>query len=205
MNYKNIIGILAAVIGFIGYIPYFRDILLKKTKPHLFSWFIWTLISGIAFFAQMNEGAGSGAWVVGLSSIICFSIGVLALFQGERKITTPDWIALSGAIIGLTLWQVTSNPLLAIIFVTIADALAFIPSFRKAYYKPYEETQITWLVSSFKFILALIATESYGLTTVLYPLSLVLTNGGFLVMLLIRRKILSKAQIKEVPGVGKLL
>ncbi len=198
MNYKIVIGILAAAIGFVGYIPYFRDIFLKKTKPHFFSWFIWTLISGIAFLAQIDEGSGSGAWVVGSSSIICFSIGVLALFQGERKITSSDWISLSGALIGLILWQATQNPLLAIIFVTIADALAFVPSFRKAYYKPYEETAITWLVSSFKFILALIATETYSLTTVLYPLSLVLTNGSFLAMLLIRRKILSKVQIKDV-------
>jgi len=196
MNYKIIIGILAAAIGFISYIPYFRDIFLKKTKPHLFSWFIWTLISGTAFFAQIGEGAGSGAWVVGLSSILCFSIGVLSLFQGERKITLSDWIALSGAVIGLTLWQITSNPLLAIIFVTIADALAFIPSFRKAYYKPDEETAITWLASSFKFTLALVATETYGLTTVLYPLSLVITNGSFLIMLLIRRKILRKTNIE---------
>lgn len=195
MNYKIISGILAALIGFIGYIPYFRDIFLKKTKPHLFSWLIWTLISGTAFFAQIKEGAGSGAWVVGLSSVICFSIGILAFFQGERKITISDWVALSGAVIGLTLWQLTSNPLLAIIFVSIADALAFIPSFRKAYYKPYEETAITWLVSSFKFILALIATETYGLTTVLYPLSLVITNGSFLIMLLIRRKIFKKNKL----------
>ena len=190
MNYKIVIGIVAALSSFIGYVPYFRDIFLKKTKPHLFSWFIWSLIGGIAFFAQISEGAGSGAWVVGLGSMICFSIGVLAFFQGERKITSSDWIALSGAMLGLILWQVSRNPLLAIVSVTVADALAFIPSFRKAYNEPREETLITWFVSSFKFILALVATESYSLTTILYPLSLVITNGSFAIMLIIRRRIL---------------
>ncbi len=197
MNYKVIIGVLAAGLSFVGYIPYFRDIFLKKTKPHLFSWFIWTLISGVAFFAQLEEGAGSGAWVVGLSSAICFSIGIISLFQGEAKISFSDWIALFGAVIGLILWQVADNPLLAIIFVTIADFLAFIPSFRKAFYKPYEETAITWLASSLKFVLALIATKSYSLTTVLYPASLVLSNGSFLLMLLLRRRTLDKTEIKN--------
>ena len=192
MNYKIIFGIAASVISFIGYIPYFRDIFLKKTKPHIFSWLAWSFLGGIGFFAQMIGGAGSGAWVLGLGTLVCFSIAVLAIFKGERKITLADWVAFAGALIGLILWRLTNNPLLAIIFVTISDALAFIPSFRKAYYKPYEETIITWFFSSFKFILALVATESYSIITILYPISLVLTNGSFGIMLLVRRRILSR-------------
>jgi len=189
MNYKIILGIAASVISFIGYIPYLRDIFLKKTKPHVFTWLVWSLIGGIVFFAQLSKGGGSGSWVTGVGSIICFSIAVLAVFQGEKMITASDWLAFTGALIGLILWRITNNPLFAIIIVTITDALAFVPTFRKAYYKPYEETLITWFFSSFKFIIAIIAMQSYNVTTTLYPASLVLTNGIFGAMLIMRRRV----------------
>lgn len=192
MNYKIVFGLVALVVSFVGYIPYFRDIFKNKTKPHVFSWLTWSLIGGIVFFAQIIEGAGAGAWVVGLGSIICATIAILAIVKGEKTITKSDWLAFIGAILGLILWRLTSNPLLAIILVTITDALAFVPSFRKAYHKPFEETLITWFFSSSKFVLALVATESYSVATVLYPASLVLSNGSFGVMLLVRRKALRK-------------
>lgn len=192
MNYKIIVGIVAVVISFIGYLPYFRDILNKKTKPHVFSWFVWSLSGGIGFFAQIISGAGSGAWILGLGFTVSVAITILAFRQGEKTITLSDWLAFSGALIGLVLWQLTDNPLLAIIFVILSDILAFTPTFRKSYHKPYEETFISWVFSSLKFLLALVATQSYSLTTVLYPLYLFLSNGSFAVMLVVRRRILDR-------------
>lgn len=194
MDNKIVIGIFSIVFGLVGYIPYFRDILRKKTKPHIFSWLGWGLIGSIAFFAQIAEGAGPGAWVGGFGALICLSITLLTISHGEKTITLSDWVAFGGALVGLTLWKLTDNPLLAIILITIADFLAFVPTIRKGYNKPYEETVITWFVSSVKFMISLFAMESYGLSTLLYPVSLVLSNGSFGIMLLIRRKILSKPE-----------
>lgn len=196
MDYKIVFGLAAVVISFVGYVPYIRDIFYGRTKPHVFSWLIWSLSGGVGFFAQIVSGAGSGAWIMGLGFAVSSIITILAFRQGEKTITVSDWVAFSGALVGLILWQLTDNPLLAIIFITITDALAFIPSFRKAYYKPEEETFITWFISSIKFLLAIIATQSYSLTTLLYPLYLFLSNGGFAVMLLVRRKILIKSKNK---------
>jgi len=187
-DYKIVLGVVATILGFVGYIPYFRDIFRRKTRPHVFSWFVWGLLTGIAFFAQIAKGGGAGAWVTGFSAIICSFIAVLALFYGEKQITKSDWFSFGGALLGLLFWQLTNDPLLAIIFVTITDALAFAPTFRKAYYKPDEKTASTFILSSIKFIIALAAFESFNLTTALYPISLVVMNGSFAAMLLIRRR-----------------
>jgi len=194
MDNKTIIGITSIVFSLVGYIPYFRDIFRKKTKPHVFSWLGWSLIGSIAFFAQISEGAGPGAWAGGFGAMVCLSITLLAISHGEKTITLSDWVAFGGALIGLTLWKLTDDPLLAIILITITDALAFVPTFRKGYSKPYEETVITWIFSSVKFIISLFAIESYGLSTLLYPIYLILSNGSFGIMLLVRRKMLSKAK-----------
>lgn len=85
MNYKIIFGLAASAISFISYIPYFRDIFLKRTRPHIFSWLAWSLIGGIVFFAQILEGSGPGAWVVGLGALLCLSISVLSFFMVKKR------------------------------------------------------------------------------------------------------------------------
>lgn len=187
-DYKDVLGILATVIGFIGYIPYFRDIFRGTTKPHAFSWFVWFVLTAIGFAAQLVEGAGSGAWVTGFAAVACFTVFVLALFKGKHEFPVFDWVALASAIAALFLWWFTNDPLLSVILITITDAIGYIPTFRKGFYKPWEETATMFAFSSIKFIPALFALESYSLTTWLYPASLVLMNGLFVGMLLVRRK-----------------
>ena len=44
MQIKTIIGIVAIILTFIGYIPYTRDIVKNKTKPHIYTWILWAVI-----------------------------------------------------------------------------------------------------------------------------------------------------------------
>lgn len=188
LNLKIILGILATIVGLVGYVPYFQDIFKGKTKPHVFSWFIWALLTGIAFFAQVVSDAGPGAWVTGVTAFICLIISILALKNGEKEITKTDWFCFIGALVGIVVWIKTSNPLFAVILVTLVDAIAYIPTFRKSYYKPFEETLIEYELASLKFVIALFALQSFTLITTLYPLSLVITNGLFSIMTIVRRK-----------------
>jgi hypothetical protein len=191
-DYKVILGSLAVLIGFVGYVPYIRDVLRGKTNPHVFSWFLWGVMETIAFFAQISKGGGSGAWVTGTGALIAFFVAILALKRKDKQIVFFDWVALAGAVVGIILWQITNNPLMAIIFVTIADALAFIPTFRKSYSKPHEETLFEYGLSGLKWIFGIFALSSLNLTTWLYPASLIATNFGFIIMALIRRRQLQK-------------
>ncbi len=184
---KLLLASLATVIGFVGYAPYIRDTLRGTTKPHVFSWVAWGSIETIAFFAQLSAGGGAGAWFTGASALIVFFIAALAIRQKDTQIKPIDYVALSGSAIGIALWRITSNPLLAVISVGIADAAAFAPTFRKAYRKPNEETLFEYAASVLKWTLAIPALTSVNLTTVLYPASLVLTNSIFVLLVLWRR------------------
>lgn len=185
---KTALGIIATVMAFVSYIPYIRNMLSGKTKPHAFSWLVWGTLTAIAFVGQVSEGAGPGAWVTGFTACVSFFIFVTVLRTGEKDIAKSDWLSLVGAGIAMLLWWATSDPLIAVILITLIDALGFFPTFRKSYHKPYEETAITFAISGLKFVIAIIALENLTPTTWLYPASLVLMNGIFVVMLLIRRK-----------------
>lgn len=188
MNFRDILGLLAVIIAFVGYVPYFRDILANKTKPHAFSWLVWGILTGIAFFGQIAGQAGPGAWVTGFTTAICFVIFVFGLIKGRKNIVLIDWLSLLGAGIALLLWFITKEPLLSVILITVIDALAFFPTFRKSFSKPYEETVSTFTLSGLKFVFSILALNKISAITALYPLSLVLMNWIFVLMLIIRRK-----------------
>ena len=182
------LGILATIIAVVGYIPYFRNIFRGKTKPHAFSWFICFLLTAIAFFAQISDNAGPGAWVTGFTAIICFVIFIFGLKQGEKNIVLTDWLSLFGALAALGLWAITNDPLLSVILISLIDALGFVPTFRKSYFKPNEETALTYVLSALKFAVGIAALDNVTLVTALYPASLILMNGIFVIMVLARRQ-----------------
>ena len=62
-EFKTVISIIAVLLTFIGYIPYVRDTLSGKTTPHVYTWFIWGLVTAIAYGLQVSGGAGVGSWV----------------------------------------------------------------------------------------------------------------------------------------------
>jgi len=188
LGYKVVLGVIAVLIALAGYVPYFRDIFRGKTKPHAFSWLIWASLTGIAFFGQIFDKGGAGAWVTGFTALVSFVIFILAIGRGEKNITSSDKWSLGGAVIALVLWFLTHNPLGSVILITLIDALGFYPTFRKSYYKPDEETMLTFFLSGLKFVIAIIALENYSVVTYLYPASLVLMNFIFVGLLVVRRR-----------------
>lgn len=192
MEYKTIIGYAAIVVGFVSYLPYYRDILKNKTKPHAFSWFSIAMLSFIGFAAQRSEGGGAGAWVTGLSGIMCLGVFILALKRGTKNFALIDKAFLLLAFLTLIPWMLTKDPLISVILISIIDIFALVPTIRHGYYHPFEETVSTFGLSSIKFILGIVALQIYTTTTWLYPGTIALTTAVFVTILLYRRKQLSR-------------
>lgn len=187
-EYHAIFGGLASIIGLLCYAPYFRDIARGTTKPHPFSWGIWGLLNGIAFFAQSAAGGGEGAWLSAIVSVLCFVIAFIAFRRGERRIVALDWWCLGGALAGIVLWRLTNDPLAAIVLVTLTDGIAAIPTFRKGYLYPDEETALTYALGALSYLLTLFAFRTLDLTTALYPVFIIIANAALVAMLLYRRR-----------------
>lgn len=183
----------------VGYYFYIRGIIQGKVKPHAFSWFVWGLLTAIAFSAQIADGAGAGAWVTGVTALFCFGFAVVGLGASSRTlIAKSDWIFFVASLLTIPIWYFTGNPLWSVIIITIVDAAAFAPTFRKAYFNPHTENGWTYALSGLKFVIALFALESFTWTTALYPVSLVLANFAFVAMLLWRAYFKPDSSLPEV-------
>lgn len=187
METKLVIGGIATLMGLIGYYPYLRDTILGRTKPHAFSWLVWALLLGIGFAVQSSHDAGPGAWAIALETVLCTLVFILALFKGEREIVLLDWMCLVGALIGIALWIGASAPLAALILVMLIDILGFVPTVRKAFNKPFEETASSYAIIGGSFLLSLFAVTSSDPTAWVYTAFLAGVNIAFPTYVMLRR------------------
>ena len=185
---KNILGIIATVLVFIGYIPYIKDIVSKKTKPHVYSWFVWSFLTLIVFFLQLKDGAGSAAFVTLAAGLCCVSVTLLGIYYKNKiEITKMDNVFLVLSLISLVLWLVAEQPLYSAILATSVDIFAFAPTVRKSWNDPYSETLSFYFLNSLRFALAVLALQKYSVISAIYPISWLIANGLFAMFLLVRR------------------
>ena len=85
IDYHVVVGALAVALTLVGYGSYFRSIFLGETKPHAFTWIVFTFIDGIIFFIQLGEGGGPGAWVLGVAALFSAVVSILSLRFGEIR------------------------------------------------------------------------------------------------------------------------
>ncbi len=185
---KDILGIIAVVLTFVGYVPYIRDTKKGKTTPHVYTWFIWGLVTAIAFGLQLSAKAGPGAYTTLAAAIVCFIIFGFGMRQGKKNVTKSDTIFFILSLVALALWLFAKQPILSVILVSTIDMLGFVPTIRKSWHKPHEETLISYMTNTFRFGLAILALNHYTIVTALYPVTWVIANGLFSVFLILRRK-----------------
>ncbi len=195
---KEIFSGLAILLTFIAFTPYIRSILQGKTKPHVFSWIIWGATTFIVFLAQLADDGGLGAWPIGISGIITIYVACLAYMKrGDSTATKTDWLFFISAMGSLPLWYFTSDPLWAVVVLTTVDLLGFGPTFRKAYFHPYEEQLTFFIIMTARNFISILALENYSLTTILFPLIIGIACLFFIGMVVIRRK----ARGKSIPNI----
>jgi len=190
LDIKFFFGIVAIVLNFVAYAPYIRDIIKGKTTPHAFTWFLFGLINAFVFGLQISSGAGIGAFVSLAISVTVFFIFVLSLYKGEKKITISDIVFFVLALIALILWVYVKQPVFSTILLSITNILAFAPTVRKSWEKPFSETFSTYVMNGSKHAINLIALEHYNIVTYLFPLSASIITFAFVFMLIFRRRIL---------------
>ena len=188
MDTKLIFAIIATIIGILASFPYVRDIILKKTRPHSFTWLIWAVTQGTATVALWYGDAGFGiiSPIVGTCSIIL--IFFLSLRYGEKNITRSDIMIFIIAVFAILIWWLTNNPLLSLILVCFIDLIAYIPTFRKSYNHPWTETILAWIASIIANVFAILALSKYNVLTLSYLITILLSNAAFILFLLARRR-----------------
>ena len=192
LSYKEMLSAVAIALTFVAFIPYIRGVLSGSTKPHVFSWVIWGTTTFMVFLAQIEAKGGVGAWPIGVSGSMTILVALLAYVKrADISITKIDWLFFTAAMSALPLWYLSSDPLWAVIILTIVDILGFGPTVRKAYHYPHAESLPFFSLFAARNTLVVMALQHYSVTTVLFPAVIAAACMLLMVMIMYRRRMIA--------------
>ncbi len=172
-----------------------------QVRPNRASWLLWALAPAVVLAAELDQG-------VGLRTVLTFGIALGPLLVVIASYTTPaaywkvgalDWACggLSG--LALMLWAVTESAAVAIILSIAADALAAIPTIRKAVTHPHSEHPLFFVLVSLGGALTLLTIQRWTFADWAFPLYILLFPG-FLALLIWRRQM--AVPVERAVGTG---
>lgn len=193
-RYDLSMGGLSLLILALAYIVYFWQTIRTGVKPHPFSWLLWGSVSGVAYLAQVSKGEGPGSWVVGSTAVACFAVGCVSLIKFSWRFSFFDWLSLMSGLSVFAYWFAVRNGTNSAVLATTIDLIGYCPTLTKGWTEPHRDSALAFLLNGLKFIPALAALESWSLATALFPATLVFANSAVAVMLIERRRQLSRAE-----------
>ena len=185
---KEILVILASLLVLAGNIPYLKDVITGKIKPHPYTWFVWTIVSCVVFFGQLAKGAGIGAIPTAVSEIFTVIIFLVSLKYGFKNPPKIDKYFLAFAILGIIPWILTKDPTISVIIVVSIDLIAFLPTLRKTYCLPSSETPLLYGTNVLRHGLVLGALSSYNIATMLHSIAMIIANSIMVILIKIHKK-----------------
>lgn len=193
LDLRFVFAVISIIIWVVGAIPpYIRDIFHKKTKPHAYTWLIWSITQGTAVVGLWVGGGGWGTLSLAIGVIFSFFVFLLSLKYGTRNITKSDTAVLIAALLAIVVWWQLDSPILAVLVVSVIDVLGYWPSFRKTYEEPWTETPISWAIFSVANVFNILAISEYNLLTLPYIIAITIANLVLLGICLMRRKVIPR-------------
>jgi hypothetical protein len=181
-------GVCAVGFELVSAIVYLYGIYRGKTKPHLYTFLVWTIVMTIIFFGQVLSGAGAGAWATGASLFLTAITIPLSIFYGTKDITKMDGLFLILAVSAIIPWAFAESIFLSVLLASLIDALAIIPTIRKTWKDPKSEPLLSWLLAEGKIICGILALAVYAPVTWIYPVQALIMNALLILVIMYRRK-----------------
>lgn len=192
MEYKEILGGIAVLLAFATYVPIYVGTIFGKVRPHIFTYFVWTITVGAAFVASLSTGGAAGSWTLGATTLLVGGIFLLCFKYGTKDITKYDTVAVVFAIGALVPWMLTKDPTFSVILITLIEAVSFVPTLRKTWNDPHSELMFPWLINTVKHVLTILAVSTISISTVFYPAVFVCMNILLAGEIMYRRRTLLK-------------
>jgi hypothetical protein len=180
-------GAFAVVITLVAYGIYVWQTLRGEARPHPLSWLIFGILTGTAYLVQVDEAAGPGSWVMGITAVVCLLLCLMSFWRGERTFPWYEWAFLVAAAVIFIFYLLSRQPTTAAVLAAIVSVLGFGPTVTKAWQRPHSDSITTFSLNSIKFIPAFFAMDSFSVATCVMPAALVVANAAVALIIYVRR------------------
>ena len=172
-------AIVGAVVASLGGLYYLYETILGKSQPNRITWLLWGIFPMITFIAQRAQGVEGLSWVTfasGFTPLLVFGASFINK-KAYWKSRPFDYYLMLAACVGIVLWALTDNANIAIAFALLADFLAAVPTIIKCYRHPQTESWVAYALSTFGFLLGMLAIKEFDFQNVAFVTYLFLVNG----------------------------
>ena len=156
MTPTAVFGSLAGVTSVVEAAPYVRDVIWRTTRPHRGTWLIWSVLSLLVLASQVADGATWSVVMVAADALLTSFIFVLSIRRGVGGLSTSDNTVLAIAAVGVAAWPYPP-PIVATMFVVLADTLAVGLMLPKTWRDPTSETFALYALASISGVLSAMA------------------------------------------------
>jgi hypothetical protein len=187
METAVVLGILSGIVSLLDPLPYIRDVLRGRTRPHRGAWFIWSALATVALASQLADGAG---WSIVMVAAQAFATGLIFAFsirRGVGGLSPWDITLVTISALGVVGWLVSSTPVVATACVVFADTIGVCLMLPKTWRDPSSETTSTFALASVAGFLSVLAVAELDASLLLYPAYFFLANGLIAVVIVARR------------------
>ena len=196
LNMPSVFIVISSLLALISPIVYSIAIFKGEAKPHRTTRLVLLLITSLttaSLFAQKNQVA---IYLAGVSTIQSIMIFTLSLKRGMGGWSKTDMLCLFIALIGIALWRITENPVVALYCAIGADFTGMIPALAKTYKFPKTEVWTFYLLDVFAAFFILLALETWTLQEYSYPIYIMLINL-VMVILIVRPGLVAREVCKK--------
>jgi hypothetical protein len=173
------LGLLAGIVGIVGYIPYVRDILKGTTRPDRASWLIWLLEYAALFVAQLRAGGRESLWLIGLQLLGVVCICILSYSHGVGGFDRYNKLILVTVCAVLAAWYFTSSDSLTILLLLTVEMSGVVLTARKVYMQPGSETLTMWVLVAVAGAIGIAAVGiDAAIILYVYPVALIIMGLG---------------------------
>jgi hypothetical protein len=187
-----ILGVLGALAGVANTIPYVRDTIRGRTRPHRGTWLIWAILAVVACLSQRASGGSWSVVMTATQAVVTAVIFALATRYGEGGVGGRDLALIAVAAAGVAGWLLAHQPAVAIACVIAADLTAVAMMAPKAYRDPHSETLATYALAGVGGACATSAVGTPDPCLLAYPMYYCLVNGATALLLHRRRAALAR-------------
>ena len=167
---------------------YLWSVLKWETKPHVYTMFLYVVITSVIFYSQIIAWAWYGSIYVGITWLFWILIFILSFWYGTEDITFSDKVALILAVFSIPLWYVTGNPLLSVILLMIVDIFSSYPTIRKTLNDPYSENLPAFIVEFVWISFSILALSQINFISAWYLIYIMLFDILMLYILFFWRR-----------------
>jgi len=168
--------IISSLLVLISPIVYTVAILKGRAKPHRTTLLVFLIISSIATASLFTQGNRVAIYLAGVTTIQSLAMFILSIKYGMGGWAKSDIICLILALIGIVLWRITKNPVIALYFAIGADFIGLVPTLIKSYYFPKTEIWSFFAIDAFAGFFSLLAIKHWTIQEYSYPLYIMLIN-----------------------------